>query len=69
MNKLYEFEVTADPTWLARRFGDEHGVYLEARLRTRPALDKTEAAVVVRLIMRIPKDQAHLVGKVDESHT
>ena len=69
MNKLYEFEVTADPTWLARRFGDELGVYLEAKLRTRPALDKTEAAVVVRLVMRILKDQPSMAGKVDESHT
>ena len=66
--KLYEFEVSADPTWLARRFGDELGVYLEAKLRTNPALNKVESAVVVRLVMRLLKDQANAVGKVAFSH-
>ena len=66
--KLYEFEVNADPTWLARRFGDELGVYLEAKVRTIPDLNKRDSAGMVHLVMRLLKDQAHGVGQVAFSH-
>ena len=64
MTRLYEFDVKADPTWLARRFGDEVGLFLDAKLRTRPSLNKIEAAIVVRLIARLLNDQVKQVGEV-----
>jgi hypothetical protein len=64
MRKLYEFEVSADPTWLARGFGDELGLYLEAKLKSRPNLSKVEASGLVRLVVRKLKDQASVTGKV-----
>jgi hypothetical protein len=64
MAKLYAFEVTADPTWLARGFGDELGMYLEAKLKTRPNLSKVEASFLVQLVVRLLKDQVSVTGKV-----
>jgi hypothetical protein len=66
LRTLYEFEVTSDPTWLVRRFGDELGSYLEVKMRTRPRLSKLEASVLVQLVVRMLKDQATDAGRVVE---